>query len=210
MTPYRNSLPEYIDAKVTLCPSAPARPYPLMPYGVAGAEWYQTQLQTARRNWARNATTGGWGKTTDYLIRAAFGAMHGGVGTDNYPAYDPNYYRGLHRGIVPRAAKGFGLNYRLSQHDAASESIMFMDRQRPPPVSGQDGTRYMLERANHSGAGIEAAGSNLFQRDGAGRWMSLGAVWARADRAANLYGNACYGEGNYPVYVDDDLAARFR
>lgn len=210
MDPYRDSLPEYIDAQITLCPSAPGRPYPLMPYGQPGTEWYQAQLVAARRNWTMNAANNTWGKTTDYIIRAAFGAMHGGVGTDDYQPPNGNYYRGLHSSAVYRWRKGFGLNYRLAQHDTVPENIMLMDRQRPPPPSGQDGTRYMLERANHPGNGIEAAGANIFQRNGAGHWMSLNSVWSRADRSANFYGNACYAEGSYPVYVDDEIAAQFQ
>jgi len=210
MDPYREDLPDYISSDVTLCPSAPERAYPLMPYGDEGCEWYQAQLTALRNSWSQDATNKTWQKMTDYYIRAAFGSTHGGIDVDGYKKYDPDYYRGFHKSIVCRWAKGFGVNYRMEQPDADIDSIMLMDRQRPPS-SGSDGGRYMMIRANHiDGTGVAAAGCNIIQRNGAGRWMNLRPIWSRPDCSANFYGNGCYAEGNYPTYADDELATKWQ
>ncbi|MBS3762018.1 MAG: prepilin-type N-terminal cleavage/methylation domain-containing protein, partial [Planctomycetes bacterium] len=95
MGPYAADLPDYINKKITLCPAAPPRPYPLMPYGDDGCEWYQAQLKAAEENWQfrDNANMGGiYGGITDYTIRVGYGSLHGGVDSSGYRDFDPNYY----------------------------------------------------------------------------------------------------------------------
>jgi hypothetical protein len=92
----------------------------------------------------------------------------------------------------------------------STESVMFMDRQRPPSPQVQDtasGGIYALRDSNHGGGVLGgAAGANVVQANGVGRWMSLTSVWHKADWSDNLYGTTGYAEGSYPQYVDDEIA----
>lgn len=212
MLPYSQYLDEYLPKAITLCPSAPERAWPWMPYGNLTTEWYQKQLDARRQNWQVNATDGTFGTITDYSIRMGFGSNHGGVDPDKYRKNDPNYYRGHHKGIYPRWRKGFVFVYQQDQADVHPDNIMLMDRQRAP-TDPQDGTRYQLIRANHNTrTGPEAAGSNTLRPDGSVRWMDLTRVWGSNNwtgSSPNYFGRVCYGEGNYYQFVDDTIAENF-
>ncbi len=206
MLPYSQNLDEYIHADITLCPSAPPRAWPWMPYGSTGTEWYQLQLDAQRQDWQVNASDGTYAKITDYAVRFGFGSVHGGINSDTYKDYDPNYYRGFHKSIYPRWRDGFVFIYRQDQPDAHEDAIMLMDRSRAP-TDAQDAGRYRLLRANHNTrTGPEAAGANILQQTGAVRWMSLAQLWDRPDYSANFYGRNGYAEGGYYQYVDDEIA----
>lgn len=206
MHPYSQHLDEYIHSSITWCPSAPERAWPWMPYGSVGTEWYQKTLDALRQDWNVNAADGTYGKITDYAIRFGFGSVHGGINSDSYKAYDPNYYRGFHKSIYPNWRDGFVFIYQQDQADAHEDAIMLMDRSRAPTDS-QDAGRYRLVAANHSTrTGPEAAGANILQRTGNVRWMDLTQIWNRSDWTPNYYGRNAYAEGGYFQYVDDAIA----
>lgn len=213
MYKYRATLPDYISAKVTLCPGAPSRPFPLMPYGSEGCEWWQRGFLNSRLKWQQNASTHGWWKRTDYVLRVGFGGAHGGVLDTGYDPTNPNYYRGLHNSIFPHRNAGFVLNYRICQKDANEMNIMLMDRTRSIAGDGFDGGRYQLIRSNHTyEGGPAAAGGNILMRDGHVRWMNLIPVWNSAGYPTwpnNYYGKNCYAEGGYRLYVDKEIADCF-
>lgn len=210
MVPYGTEMPNYINKKITLCPSSPARPYPLMPYDVPTTEWYQALLWNARQSWQYNAVNGMYGGITDYGVRVGFGSIHGGITPTEYKEYDPDYYRGCHKSMYPHWREGFVFNWRQDQRDANPKCIMIMDRQRSPAVEPWDGGRYELVRANHSAGNSKgAAGCNVLLRNGQVRWMNLSPVWGKGDWSQNQYGRNGYAEGGYMQYVDDDIASNW-
>jgi prepilin-type N-terminal cleavage/methylation domain-containing protein len=214
MEPYGADLPDYINKKVTLCPGAPPRPYPLMPYGDEGCEWYQALLKASEENWQfrDNGTMGGvYGGITDYAIRVGFGSLHGGIDASGYRDPDPNYYRGHHKSMYYRWSDGFVFTYRQDQADAHTKSILIMDRQRSPAVESFDGGRYELIRANHAGSGGRgAAGCNVLLAAGQVEWMDLLEVWSKSDLSENYYGRNGYAEGGYPQYVSEEFARHWQ
>src|SRR5690606_22782182 len=121
-------------------------------------------------------------------IRMGYGSVHGGIEDYRYKPWDPDFYRGHHSSIYPRTSKGFVFHYMQDQADAHNESIMLMDRQRAP-TDPQDTQAYRLERANHSTrTGPEAAGANIIQFGGSGRWMPLAHIWGQDDWMPYYYG----------------------
>lgn len=215
MYPYRETLQEYIPAEITLCPGAPSRPSPWMPYGDEGCEWWQSSFLATRLTWQQDATTKGWWKRTDYQLRAGFGGAHGGVTDDDYDTTNCGFYRGLlESAIFPRRNKGFVLNYRVNQKDSHEMNPLILDRSRSMNDDGQDGAPYRLLRSNHAlrSGSPAAAGGNALMRDGHVRWMNLAPLWNREGYptwSSNYLGTLGYAEGGYRTYVDDEIAEFF-
>lgn len=215
MNPYRETFQDYIPAEITLCPGAPTRPYPLMPYGAEGCEWWQKSFLASRLAWQKNSTTNGWWKRTDYQLHVGYGGGHGGVTDTGYDLGNTNYYRGLHSSIFPRRSKGFVLNYRNNQRDSHQMNMLILDRSRSINGDGFDGGKYELIRSNHplKSGSAAAAGSNALMRDGHVRWMNLAPLWNREGFPTwpgNYLGKMGYAEGGYRTYVDDETAECFK
>ena len=190
-----NALPDYVDKRVTLCPSAT--------YSQAHQEWQFT-----------GTFTYGF---TDYSIKAGFGSNHDGTTADGEYSNTACTWatRGVLHGRFSRYNEGFFFNYRREQRQRypswkpqSNESVMFMDRQRPPIWTAQDDTIYALKQSNHAGGSAVggAAGANVVQANGVVRWMNLTPVWGKANWNDNLYGSSGYAEGSYAQYVDDEIA----
>jgi len=214
-----NCLPTYISKVVTHCP------------GVFDPNWAQPEWQKYDYGGGETLT---WG-VLDFSMKSGFGSNHSGIGDTDYQPPIPGpwaeeggwpgggnwmAFRGYLDWRYPRRAQGFFLNFRRNQpHPFGKpqnlQSIMIMDRQRPPAPSptGQDGGIYEIKRANHAIRGKpESAGCNIVQLHGGTRWMDLSRVWEKDPGspglpwASNYYDITGYGEGCYYQYVDDEIA----
>jgi prepilin-type N-terminal cleavage/methylation domain-containing protein len=164
--------------------------------------------------------------TMDYAMKCAYGSNHLGLTATctDYPDPIPGWYpgenggafRGMYDFRFPNARYGYGLNYRQDQpiwwnyavHSQQTNSIMFMDQERSPETSAQDGTIYELKSSNHPDSGGRAADiTNVVEASGRVRAMNMEHVWGEPNyQTLNYYDMSAYGEGNYNEYVDDDIA----